>query len=290
VTGARHFAPALFWRAFLWSIAIATSGWAGPAAKTNRTADGFIQLGQPDQEKGAAILREFRGLGIAGDYYLEFELRVQPRRGDETVYTGRLWGSRNEFGPISRVVVDDPAGGQRRLLIQNGPQPAVWSWQDGHPDTAVTQLFEPLLPATELTLFDLQMPYLYWDDFIFEGVNKILGRAAHTFLLKPPAETAYTGFSGVRVQLDTQFHAMVQSTVLDTAGRDMKTLTLRDLKKVGDQWMIKAIDLRNEVTRDKTRFQVTHVALNLDLSPLIFSPGTLGEPVIPPVNTVSLGR
>uniref|UniRef100_UPI0040494C84 outer membrane lipoprotein-sorting protein n=1 Tax=Cephaloticoccus sp. TaxID=1985742 RepID=UPI0040494C84 len=263
---------------------------AGPAAKTIRPSDSFIQLGQPDQEKGAEILREFRRLGIAGDYYLEFELRVMPRRGEETVYTGRLWGSRNELGPISRVVVDDAAGNQRRLLIQNGPNPAVWSWQNGQPSSTAARLFDPLLPATELTLFDLQMPYLYWDDFIFEGVNKILGRAAHTFVLRPPTNSAYPALGAVRVQLDTQFHAMMQSTVLSPAGAEVKTLTVRDLKKVDDQWMVKAIDLRNEVTRDKTRFQVTRAALNLDLSPQVFSPESLGEAVTPPANTVSLGR
>lgn len=272
---------------------LAVSAFAGPAAKTIRTPDGFAQFGEPDQEKGAEILREFRGIGIAGDYYLEFELRVQPRRGEETVFPGRMWGSRNELGPISRVTVEDPAGGTRRLILQNGPQPAVWAWQDGSAEiqaTTTERLFEPLLPATELTLFDLQMPYLYWDDFVFEGVNKILGRTAHTFLLRPPGGADYGKLAAVRVQLDTQFHAMVQSTLIDRDGKGYKTLTVRDLKKVGEQWMVKAIDLRNEATRDKTRFQVTRAALNLDLSPQVFAPESLAEEVARPSDTVSLGR
>ncbi|MCF7687665.1 MAG: outer membrane lipoprotein-sorting protein [Cephaloticoccus sp.] len=267
---------------------------AGPAAKTNRVPTDFAKQENPDQEKGATILREFRNLGIAGDYYLEFQLRVLPRRGEETVFVGQLWGSRNVLGTISRVVLADGHGGQRQLLIQNGPEPMAWAWQTGQtvmPVSSVEHLFEPLLPETELTLFDLQMPYLFWDDFVFEGVSKIMGRAAHTFLLRPPLDAvpAYASVQAVRVQLDTQFHALVQSTLYNDAVQAAKTLTVRDLKKVDDQWMVKAIDLRNELTRDKTRFQVTRAAVNLDLSPRLFDPGTLGETIARPTNLISLG-
>lgn len=288
--------PARIWRAFLLIGCLAPALLvAGPSSKTSRVAPGFLQLGDPDQEKGAQILQEFRGLGIAGDYYLQFELRVMPRRGDEIVYNGQLWGSRNELGPVSRVVLHDGKGGVYRLLIQNGVSPAVWSWNaamakpEAMPEAG---LYAPLLPGTELTPFDLLMPYFYWDDFTFEGVSKVLGRAAHTFLLRPPAGDAADGgrLAGVRVQLDTQFRAMVQSELIGKDGEAYKSLTLRDLKKVSDQWMVKAVDLRNETTRDKTRFQVLRAALNLDLSPRVFSPDSLAEQITPPEQTESLGR
>lgn len=254
-----------------------------------------MQLGKPDQVKGAEILAEFRNLGIAGDYYLQFELRVMPRRGEETIYQGRLWGTRHEQGPVSRVILQDGQGGMRRLLIQNGPQPQIWSWDNKHAATrplSLADMYQPLLANTELTPFDLLMPYLFWDQFKFEGVSKVLGRTAHTFLLKPPLGDPADGgrLASVRVQLDTQFHALVQSELIGTNDKAYKSLTLRDLKKIGDQWMIKAIDLRNEQTRDKTRFQVIRAAVGLDLSPLVFEPTNLGQDIAPPEKTDSLGR
>ena len=288
--------PARYWRAFLLAGLIAcVSAWAGPPSKTTRVPSEFVQFGEPDQAKGAEILAEFRNLGIAGDYYLQFELRVMPRRGDEVVYAGRLWGSRNETGPISRVVLEDGQGGVHRLLIQSGSAPRIWNWRPGQtspevmPDSGV---YRPLLAGTELTPFDLLMPYLYWEEFVFEGVSKVLGRAAHTFRLQAPAgDPADDGrLAAVRVQLDTQFRAMVQSELLDATGESYKSLTLRDLKKVGDQWMIKAIDLRNERTRDKTRFQVVRAAVGLDLSPTVFEAASLAEEITPPANTEFLGR
>ena len=268
---------------------------AGPASKSNRVSNDFAKSTNPDQEKGEAILREFRGLGISGDYFLEFELRVLPRRGKETVFTGQLWGSRNEMGQISRVMLQDGKGGGQQMLIQNGSVPAVWVLKTGQslPQMASREsLFKPLLPETEFTLFDLQMPYFYWDNFTFEGVSKILGRAAHTFLLHPPEGDGYIyqSIGAVRVQLDTQYHAMVQSALIDREGTTYKTLSLRDLKKVDYKWMIKSIDLRNEITRDKTRFQVLRAAVNLDLSSRIFEPESLTEIIGQPSNTISLCR
>ena len=88
-----------------------------------------MQLGEPDQEKGREVLESFRGMGIQGDYYLQVELKVRPRRGDEIVFSGRLWGSRSYLGPVSRVELKDQDGQVRRYLLQNGSEPTVWSWR-----------------------------------------------------------------------------------------------------------------------------------------------------------------
>lgn len=276
------------------SLVLCSLGIAGPSSRSIRVPTKFLQLGEPDQEKGREVLESFRDMGIPGDYYLQFELKVRPRRGDEIVFTGRLWGSRNQFGPVSRIELQETSGQVRRYLLQNGNSPQVWSWKEGAetPSAASQNLFEPLVPQTELTLFDLQQPYIYWSDFKFEGTSKILGRIAHVFLLYPPDDflAQYDNLGGVRVYLDTQYHAMVKSAQIDPEGDDLKTMTLRDIKKVAEQWMVKTIDLRNEVTRDKTRFEVVQVALNLDFSPQLFSPESLSNDVTPPSQTVSLDR
>ena len=48
--------------------------------------------------------------------------------------------------------------------------------------------------------------------------------------------------------------------------------------------MLKSVDLRNEITRDKTRFLVTAAALNLELTPALFEPGRLSDDVPAPRN------
>jgi len=72
---------------------------------------------------------------------------------------------------------------------------------------------------------------------------------------------------------------LLQSKLIGPDGAVTKTLTVRDLQKKSGQWMLKSIDLRNERTRDKTRFEVREAELGLELEPRLFKPEWLGEPV-----------
>ena len=73
--------------------------------------------GKADQAEGAKILSEFRQAGIAGTYWLEFELRVMPRKGDERTLKGHLLGSRNADGPISRLALAGNGGIESSDLV-----------------------------------------------------------------------------------------------------------------------------------------------------------------------------
>jgi len=260
------------------------------AQKGERPPPSYVQLGKPDQEEGRAVLEQFRRRGIAGDYYLEFALRVLPRHGAERRWHGRMWGTRNASGPISRVSLRPPgngAGSEVRLLVQSGPHPAIWRWNEATGGTA-----EPLAVAaqlapvadTDLTPFDLQMPFLYWPSFVYEGLARKLGRPAHQFLFYPPAAVAeqFPALTGVRAYLDTQYTALVEVALIGQGNRPLQTLSILDLKKIGDQWIVESLDLRDELTRNKTRFEVTAAALNQEFPVAVFEPAHLAEPAVVP--------
>jgi hypothetical protein len=289
----RSSAPASLRRAFFFLIlGAAVLPVAVRAQRPFRPPPGYVQLGKPDQAEGRRILDQFRAagaMGIAGDYYLGFELRVMPREGAERTFAGNLWGGRNDQGTIERVTLGGSGTGLR-LLVQNGQQAAVWnaSAEPGAPVTmlGVAALFVPLA-GTDLTPFDLQMPYLYWPDFVYEGVAKIRGRPAYQFLLYPPADftAQYPALTGVRIYLDTQYRQPVQTEQIGPAGRLLKSLMLQELKKIGDQWIPKTVDLRDETTRNKTRFSVTAAALNQNFPGDFFAPTALSGEGRPPAVT-----
>lgn len=257
--------------------------------KIYRPSPSYVQIGKPDQAEGKRILEDFRRRTLAGDMYLEFELRVMPRRGETWIVPARLWTGRNDLGPIWRLELLPKDAAQRcTLLVQNGPRNALWRWPaaisaKGGQALGREAMFERLA-GTDLTAFDLQMPFVYWDDFVFEGVARVRGRPAHVFLMYPPAEvsSARPDLTGVRVYLDTQFNALVQSEQYGAQGALLKSVTILDLKKVDDQWIPKTIDVRDEETRNKTRFAVTRAAVGQDFLPVVFSPEVLDEPVQPP--------
>jgi len=142
-----------------------------------------------------------------------------------------------------------------------------------------TETLQPLA-GTDFTVFDLQMPFLHWPDFVYEGLAKVRGRPAHRFLLFPPTDfvAARPGLSGVRIYIDTQFQALVQAEQLGAEGKTAKSVTLLDLKKVGEQWLVKSVDLRNHATRDKTRLTFRAAALDLALPAETFDPAQLAQP------------
>lgn len=276
------FQPASSWRAFfvLSVLTAATTVLAGPPPSVEPPS--LAQVGKPTPAEAARILDQFRHSGWIG--YVEFDLHALPRRGDEVVYHGRLWGGWTHEGAATRIELADAQGTVHRFLLQNGEHAAVWQLAAGKPVALQgAALVQPLIPGVETTAFDLQMPYLYWPDMEVGSVARIRGRPAYEFVFHPPPafDAAQDRVSVVRAYFDAQFSAPVQIELGD-AQRITKTTSLVDLKKVGEQWIPKSFDVRNELTRDKTRFQVTGVALNLEFPASVFTPAALAQPVPPP--------
>jgi hypothetical protein len=274
---------------FFAALALVASGCPGLLA-ASRPEPKFLG-GKPDQAEGATVLAGFRNVGIHGAYWLKFELRVLPRKGAERVLNGEMFGRQGTDGPLTRLAVDDPANhGVSHLqlyLLHGGANPAAWTWNAGEhgvtPHAMETDDWLRPVQETDLTLFDLQMPFLRWTDFVYEGVANVRGRPAHAFLLYPPetfvaATAGLTAPAAVRVYLDTQFSALTQAEWLGADSKPLKTVTVLDLKKIGEQWLVKSIDLRNHQTRAKTRFVVTSAALDLTLPAEAFEPAGLSRP------------
>ena len=244
----------------------------------------YLQLGKPDQEKGRRILQTFRERGMyAGDNYFEFELRVMPRRGEERTVPGRMWTGEKDGKPVFRFVTHPGvAGHEHRMLVHNAVDGDVWMWVAGR-EPAVQRLpvsahFDGV-GGTDVAAFDLQMGYLYWPEFVYEGVSKVRGRPADTFLLYPPeaVQGGMAGLAGVRVYLDSQYGAPVDAEYIGLDGKVLKKVSIVDLKRVEDQWIVKSIDFRDEKTRNKTRFSLTGAAVGLDTASTLFDPEMLAE-------------
>jgi len=221
--------------------------------------------------------------------YAEFELRQMPRRGDEHVYHGRFWGGRDAGGPVTRLELDPGKGAySHRFLIQGGRDGSLWTSDRGAPGTTnAAALLLPLVPGVEMTPLDvLPMPYLYWLDANLAGIARIRGRNSYVFDFTPSADftAASPGVRSVRAYLDAQYDALVQSEVTGTDGHVAKTLSLLELKKVGERWIPKDLDVRNEATRDKTRLTLTAVAIGAEQDPLLFDPARLGGTFVTPAS------
>jgi len=241
----------------------------------------------PSAAQAGAILEQFRGTIWSQPIYAEFDLHQMPRRGPEKVFHGRFWGTRNAAGPVTRVeLAVGPGGFTHHLLLQGGPDAGLWVADGpGAGAPAPQALLAPLVPGVEMTPFDLlPSPYLYWLDANLVAVQRIRGRPAYTYDFTPSADFAaqYPAVRMVRAYLDIQYNALMQSEQVGPAGHIAKTLSLLELRKVGDRWIPKDLDVRSEATRNKTRLSLTAVAIGPEAVPGDLTPGALGDPLAPP--------
>ena len=236
-------------------------------------------LREIDHEEGQQRLRSFRQLWVEGDFSLKYTLQYIPRRGKRQEVTGTLWSSNVADGPVSQIRIHSEPG--EELFLKNGPYAsALKRTQPSNAWSKVTtdEWFDPVDETVTITVFDLMMPFIYWNDWNYEGVTKVRGRAAHAFLMLAPKslEANPLGLHGVVVFLDESFNAMLKADYVSKDEEVLKSFRLLDLKKVDGVWLPKTIDFLNETTRDKTRLIIKEAALNRDFSDL---PIARGEPL-----------
>ncbi len=250
------------------------------AAKPGAMGRGPEDVTKINQEEGERLIGEFRQQRLRGDYVFLFDLENIPHRGKRSTYEGIIWGTWNEKGPLSRTVIWEPGKKERKPLLQiiaqGGPEPHVWIWEPGKEvrELPSEEYFNPLLPGNDYSAFDLLMPYIFWENYVYEGSRQVLGRPAHQFLVWPPEEirAAKPEIGAAFVALDAGYNALVKAELLDDTGDEIKTLAIRSFKKVDDQYIIKQIDITDEISRDNTRFLVRGAAVGQDLQNETFDP------------------
>ena len=252
------------------------------------------------KEEAQRRLHQFRHQRLVGDYVFQFELEHIPRRGESRVYTGLLWGTWNQAGPLMRARFSATQGVQSgkliELILQNGARPQVWkrtllkSVADPALQPPAFTILPPqswskeILPGVGYAPFDLLMPFTYWADTRYLGADKVKGRPAHIFVATPPQGFPGFGrtFKSVRYALDDSYNALLRVEVLGPLDKPLRTFKILSFKKLeDDQWIIKTIDLVNETSRDKARFQVTAAAVGNEIPAIVFDPRFVNIPQTP---------
>lgn len=235
-----------------------------------------------DQQEGARRLEAFRQQRLAGDYIFEFQLEHKPRRARTVRYQGIMWGSWNEQGAVTRfkIFASESGGVENRtlveLLVQNGPEPRAWMRRD--PDASMElvageALFKPILPDLVYSVFDLQMPFIYWDNFIYEGPSLIgMSRVGQNFLMLPPqgSPSAAQGIHGVRVALDDTYNALWRVEIVNADESVRSRFAVESFKKVQQQYIVKKITLAEYPSKDRTSFEVMDASVGLKLDAALF--------------------
>lgn len=245
----------------------------------------------PSQKLGWEILQQFRSMGWDGGYQWRIQLKIMPRREKSRYINGIMYGDRNVEGPISRIdIVEKPVdvdangnqikGSVLRLLLQSGMNAyalQMRSSENGPPIVVESDDIMESIADSEFSPFDLMAPYVYWPRFEYEGRKTFRGGPTHLFWMYPPEEDAFlkSRISGVRLYISDQFNALIQTEIFDSQSEKLKTIYISGVKKVDGQAIFSGMDVRNELTRDKTRLRIIEASMGLELPGSLFKAQSL---------------
>ena len=230
------------------------------------------------------LLSDSNGSRFHEGYSLQFQLRHMPRRGNETVKTGILYGPFLGCG-VSRlsVVRDSQKNNFSNFLLKNGEDPKFWNVTSNELQPILISPEESLAPLVQgmnQTAFDLLMPFVFWNGE-YKNSGKVAGRPAHIFSFTcPPWITKVKPhWQNITLALDDAYDAPLRVEILGKSQIAERTLILRKFIKVGNRWIVKEIDCHDRKSRSVTRMTVTSAALGLDLDQTLFLPENLVQPI-----------
>jgi hypothetical protein len=284
----KHLRPVVFGFAVAGLFCVCMSGTPAHAQRAGGDKPGPRAMERIDQEEGARRLAAFREQRLDGDYFFQFQLQHKPNRSSRTIrYQGVMWGSWNEIGPVTRLkvspvqisgVVSVAVPELVELILQNGVSPQAWIRYSDTSEFVLLEgdaLFEPILPGLLYSAFDLQMPFVYWEDFVYEGPTLVgVSRVAQQFVMQPPvgSASAARGIQGVRLELDDTYDALLRIEVLGAQGELSSRFAVESFQKVQEQYIVKSITLTDYPSKDSTTFKVQAAAVGISLGEELFRP------------------
>jgi hypothetical protein len=240
----------------------------------------FATPEQIDPAEGVEVLARLRSLRTNGDYRLDFTLENRPKRGERTMFVGRMFGTWiNGTDALTRISLALPDGRQADLILQSGLSGYILRSVAGADAERLDELAlcSPILEGLTISPFELQMPFIHWTDYIYEGTRKVMGRPAHFFILYPPEGSDFGAVRAVRVAVDAGFYAMLLAEELDGAGEVLKEFRINGFSKIDGQWMMKELDIVDRANGDRTRFRTTDADVGLSLPSELFTLGDEGK-------------
>jgi len=238
------------------------------AAQPRRGYDKVVEL-SPDE--AAQMWGAFKNSSIAGDYAMSFTLTHSPKRGEDVLYEGEIFGARRGEETLTRLRIRK-SGGEKfsDFLISHSPSGGSVAKAEGGKFAAVpkSDWFKPLVDGLIYSPFDLMMPYKNWR-WRYAGGGRI-GQAVYFFDLYPPADMAEQ-IGKVRMAITREFNSPAQTEIFSPGGARLKTVSLGSVKKIDGLWIVRETSARDDATRDKDKLVFRAAAVRTVLDSKIFS-------------------
>lgn len=118
-------------------------------------------------------------------------------------------------------------------------------------------LFRTIGPS-DIYWLDLALGFIWWADGRTIGRQEMRSRDCYVVDLYAP-DPATDLYSSVRAWVDEKYGMLMQAEAYDRAGNLVRRVVIKSLKKIGEDWMVKDIEMRSMPGERKTFLRVDKV-------------------------------
>ncbi|HCJ12081.1 MAG: hypothetical protein A2Y14_00420 [Verrucomicrobia bacterium GWF2_51_19] len=244
------------WTAVFWAVSFL---FAGNSVQSPQN----LPVAKLSQEEARELVDGIRAPAYASPYRMELEVTVFPRSGTSKTYLATLLGEYREGHEWIAVSLVD-AGKTFRWVFQNGSRPRAWA---NDREMTTQEFLLSLHPDIPLDVYDLLMPFRFWESWQYMSAERLRARPAHTFRFS--AQDTPTLYAA-DVVIDGALKAPLKAVLYTTPNVPYKTYQFLNFKKFEDEWAPETIDCI-DAARNKVRLQVKSLLLHQTFPTSTFS-------------------
>ena len=203
------------------------------------------------------------------------DLTVRKRRGIDTrklkFEMSVNWGS---SPAVARYTILDPSGTELEQLTvsrSEGREPLL-EYAAGSPLTAfdTPDLFQHI-QGTDVSWADLTLSFLWWRGGSIVRTDEVRGRECYVIEVPAPQRVTPNSardsakYSRALLWIDKKLHMLLRAEAYDSRNKLMRRLWVKSLKKIGDRWMIKDMEIQGFPPIHRTKLSIKEVSVNTQL-------------------------
>ncbi len=228
---------------------LAPASWSAPAATTNALPDAVTLLSEIRARLPARPVT-LRGHLITCDSddnekgTQRIEIRFQPGAGESL---DALYILNDAFGrELERVQVTRP---------RQAGAPAIRAFRGDPPVPAPQADWSAPITGATVSWMDLMLGFLWWPDARTIGRQEVKDQDCYVVDIRAPPNSG-ASYTVVRLWVEIRARMMLRAEGFDTAGRRLRQITIKSVRKVDGQWMVKDLEIANLENGERTRLRV----------------------------------
>lgn len=172
------------------------------------------------------------------------EIQFQPGAGASL---DALYILRDAFGrELERLQVTRP---------RQAGAPVIRAFRGDPPLPASQSDWSAPIPGATVSWMDLTLGFLWWPDARTIGRQEVKDQECYVVDIQAPAKSG-ASYTVVRLWVEIRARMMLRAEGFDTAGRRLRQITIKSVRKVDGQWMVKDLEIANLENGERTRLQV----------------------------------